>query len=315
MASKDHYVSQTYLRLFVGPNGDLVPYYKNARVVIGKSQKPKSICFETEGDTNKYFQNPRLLDELLPVFENPWKNNIVRLENGFIDANTKFELAGYIAFLRSCSPTSKRLIQGTVTGLVKGPVNLIDKADFLSDDKKLSLLNEFQEIEKENNKDKEFAHAIGIRVLIGLLYQYYCSHWLVLINKTDIPFITSDNPAILYYQDIQQQAGLIYVPLKPYLALLIAPNLDINSSNDEDVKKYENSNDVFGVIKEPYVNKFNEAIVKSAERIIIHQNKEDWLEQLVRKYSKWQVDTVVSHLPTDKGIMSVARQLPVERKD
>jgi hypothetical protein len=229
MVRDDHYVSKTYLGHFAGTNGYLVPYYKNAQIVIGKPKRPKSICFETEGDTNKYFRNPRLLDELLPVFENPWKNNIVRLENGFIDANTKFELAGYIAFLRSCSPTSKRCIQGTVTGLVKGPSNLIDKADFLSDDKKLSLLNEFQKIEKENNKDREFAHAMGIRALIGVLYQYYCSHWLVLINKTDIPFITSDNPAILYYQDSQQQAGLIYVPLKPYLALLITPNLDIDS--------------------------------------------------------------------------------------
>ena len=41
MASKDHYVSQTYLRLFIGPNGDLVPYYKNARVIVGKSKSPK----------------------------------------------------------------------------------------------------------------------------------------------------------------------------------------------------------------------------------------------------------------------------------
>jgi hypothetical protein len=311
----DHYVSQTYLRNFTNPKGVIVPYYKNSQVIIGKPKAPKSICFETEGDTNEYFKNPRLLDELLPVFENPWKNNVDKLEKGFLDENTKCELAGYIAFLRSCNPTAKRLLRGTVAGLVKGPLNLIGRAVFLSDENKLSLLNEYRKIEKENNENRGFAHVIGIRDLIPVLYQYYCSHRLVLINETNIPFITSDNPAILYYQDIQQQYGLVYVPLKPYMALLIAPNHDIASPDEEDVKKYDNSNDAFGIIKESCVKIFNGEIVKSAERIILHQNEEDWLEQLVRKYSKWQVDTVVSHLQTDKGIYSIARQLPVERTE
>ena len=48
MARNDHYVSQTYLRGFVGPTGDIVPYYKNAHVIVGKPKKTKSICFETK---------------------------------------------------------------------------------------------------------------------------------------------------------------------------------------------------------------------------------------------------------------------------
>jgi hypothetical protein len=103
------------------------------------------------------------------------------------------------------------------------------------------------------------------------------------------------------------------------MALLIAPDLDINYPSFEDVKRHSGSKDGFGVIKQPYVNKFNRAIVKSAERIVLYQKKEDWLEQLVSKYSKWRVDAIVSHLPTDKGTMTItkiiARQPPVERKD
>jgi len=202
MGRNDHYVSQTYLRHFASPKGYLVPYYKNAQVVAGKPKRTKSICFETEGDTNKYFDNPRLLDEFLPAFENPWKNNIAKLENGVFDANTKFELAGYIAFLRSCSPTAKRLGQRMIAGALEpvayeiGLSNL-DKADYLSDEHKLALRNAFEKREIEIKIDREFAHAQGMRALIGMLYRYYCSHWLVLINETNIPFITSDNPAIL----------------------------------------------------------------------------------------------------------------------
>jgi hypothetical protein len=49
--------------------------------------------------------------------------------------------------------------------------------------------------------------------------------------------------------------------------------------------------------------------------MVLHQNKEDWLEQLVRQYCKWRVDTIVSHLPTNKGTMVITRQQPVEIKD
>jgi len=99
------------------------------------------------------------------------------------------------------------------------------------------------------------------------------------------------------------------------MALLIAPDIDIDRPNFEDVKRYRNSKDVFGIIKQSYVNKFNESIVKSAERIVLHQKKEDWLEQLVLQFSRWRVDTIVSYLPAHKGTTIITRQRPVERND
>jgi len=99
------------------------------------------------------------------------------------------------------------------------------------------------------------------------------------------------------------------------MALLIAPDLDINRPNFEDVKRYSNNKDVFGVIKQSYVNTFNEATVKSAERIVLHQKKEDWLVRLVLQFSKWRVEAIVSHLPTERGTMIITRQQPIERND
>ncbi len=320
MASKDHYVSQTYLRLFVGPNSELVPYYKNARVIVGRPKRPKSICFEVEGDTNKYFENPRILDVFLRAFEKPWVDNVIKLERGFLDANTKYELAGYIAFLRACTPTAKRFGQQSIGGLVepvayKVMLSTLDKADYLSDKDKLILRDAIHNKKIGIQIDREFAHAQGMRALEGAINRYYCSHWLVLINESDVPFVTSDNPSILYYMDTQQQIADTYVPLKPSIALLITPNLDMGYPTFEDVKRYRVGGDRFAVIKRSYVEKFNEAIVKSAERIVLHRKKEDWLEQLVRRYSKWRVEAIVSHIPTDRGVMTITRQQPVERKD
>ena len=318
MTCKDHYVSQTYLRLFSGVDGHLVPYYKNACVIVGKSKRPKSICFETEGDTNKYFGDKRILDKFLPAFENPWKENIVKLEKGLIDAKTKYELAGYIAFLRSCNPVAKRFGQKSIAGMVepvafKVMLSTLEKADYLSNEHKLFLRKAIQNKEIGIEIDRDFAHAQGMRALEGAINRYYCSHWLVLINETDIPFITSDNPAILYYQDLRQQIAQTYVPLKPSMALLISSDPDIDHPSFEDAKKYSNHEDGFGVIKQSYVEKFNEAIIKSAERIVLHKKKEDWLEKLVRKYGNWKVDAIVTHIPTDRGVMVITRQQPVKK--
>jgi hypothetical protein len=317
MEHDDHYVSQTYLKHFTGANGDLVPYYKSGHVIVGKAKSPKSLCFETEGDTNKYFPNTRLLDEFLQAFENPWNKNIAKLEDGYLDANMKFELSGYIAFLRSCNPTAKRLGQQQISGVVKPTtydifMSTLEKNKELSVEIKTLLKKEFQDNKIGIEVDREFAHAQGMMTLMGILHRFYCSHWLVLINDSSTPFITSDNPAVLYYKDNNPQIGQTYIPLKPNMAILITPDLSIERPSDEDVKRYDNSQDRFCIIKPSYVEEFNKQIIKSAEKIVIHQCKEDWLKELVQKYRNWRMEAIISHLPTEKGVFTILRQRPVE---
>ena len=50
----DHYVAQTYLESFVDYDGFIVPYYKRMRIIVGNRKSPKAVCFEVDGDTNKY---------------------------------------------------------------------------------------------------------------------------------------------------------------------------------------------------------------------------------------------------------------------
>ena len=189
----------------------------------------------------------------------------------------------------------------------------LDKADYLSNELKHTLCEAFQNREIEIKIDRDFAHAQGMRILWGMLHRYYCSHWRVLVNETNTPFITSDHPAILYYEDVHQQLAQTYVPLKPSLALLIAPDLAIERPSIEDVRRYKNDKDDFGVIKQSYVRKFNEAIVKNAERIVLHHEKAEWVEQLVYRFRMWRTEAIVSHLPTEKGTLVITRQQAVEK--
>lgn len=79
MAQNDHYVSQTYLNAFTDQDGLLVPYYKNGRVIIGKPKSTKSVCHEKDGDANSYFNDPRIVDDYLRMFENEWAKHVQEL--------------------------------------------------------------------------------------------------------------------------------------------------------------------------------------------------------------------------------------------
>lgn len=316
---RDHYVAQAYLRQFASENGDLFPYYKKGHVVIGKSKKTKSICFEASGDTNQYFQNPRILDQYLATFENLWPNNVDKLEKHYLDGNTKYEIAGYIAFLRACNPTAKRLGQKALSGALEPLAynimsSKLEEYEGLSSETKTLISNAINEKKITLDIDREYAHAYGIKSLIDTLHRFYCSPWLVLKNNTNIPFITSDNPATLYYKDNNPQFANIYVPIKPSLAILISPDISIQRPNHDDVVKYTNEQDRFATIKQSYVKLFNKLVVKSAEKLVLHKTSEGWIEQLVLKYKNWRMETVVDHLPTDNGIIIISRQRQIEKK-
>ena len=231
MARDDHYVSQAYLRGFVGPTGDIVPYYKDAQVIVGRPKKPKSICFETEGDRCKYLPEPRAVDRFLPVFENRWKSNVAEVKNRRLDPNVRLELCGYIAYLRTCNPAAKRLGQQMIAGTLQ-PIAYremmrdLDTDTTLAAEPKIRLREAIQDKKISIKIDREFAHAQNLAALIGILSRIYCSYWLVMVNDSDIPFITSDNPAILYRTHRDQRSAGMYVPLTPEIALLVSPDSD-----------------------------------------------------------------------------------------
>lgn len=110
-SQSDHFVSQTYLSHFVGKTGQLTPYYKDGYVVVGKPKWPKSICYELDGDLNTYFDDPRVLDTYLRPIETAWASNVASLRARTLIARERFEVALYIAYLRTCNPVAKRLGQ------------------------------------------------------------------------------------------------------------------------------------------------------------------------------------------------------------
>lgn len=314
MPKDDHFVAQTYLRGFADDEGFLTPYYKNGRVVIGKKKSPKQVCYETDGDSNTYFDNPRVLDEYLPHIENPWANNIAKLAAGDVDADCKYEIGAYIAFLRSCTPTAKRLGSNAMSANLQPLADKTLAEHFhelgeTTGEVRSAIEKAIQERSIHAAVDEEYVHAVSIQHLVQATYRFYCFHWLVLVNETDTPFITSDNPASLYYAEQNSQFAIVFVPLSPKLAVLIKPDIEIDRPTIDDVKNYMHPGDDYAHPKEDFVKLLNELTAQSAENLVLHSTEEEWVEAIVSNYKDWRVENKTFELPYDNGMVIINRQM------
>jgi hypothetical protein len=311
---KDHYVAQTYLEAFTNSNGLLVPYYKGKNTILGKPKSPKAVCFEIDGDTNKYLDDHRILDKYLPQFENSWKQNIKALRDRYLDATVKYQISGYVAFLRSCTPTSKRLgqeriranMQLTVQKFLEHSINVCPPKNKARD--VIEMLIQQKQITTEI--DRQFPHALGISQLLSISECLLKGSWLILINESERPFITSDNPAVAYYHSQNVTMAQVYIPLAPDIALMIAGD----AIDTRDIINPSPSKDFFAVPKLHYIDKFNELIIRAAEERVLHHSVDNKLEQKVRENAEWYMTIVVDNIPVERGTLVVTRELTRRRQ-
>ena len=318
MPQDDHYVAQTYLRQFSDESGNLTPYYKSGRVILGKKKTTRQVCYETDGDSNSYFDNPRVLDDYLPHIENPWADNIAKLQSGDADQDCKYEIGAYISFLRSCTPTAKRLGAKAISANMQPLVDKTLAEHFhelgeTTDEVKSAVKEAIENREIKAVVDEEYVHAISIQHLVHSAYRFYCSHWLVLLNETGIPFITSDNPAGLLYAEQHPQSATVFVPLSPTLGVLIKPDYTIASPTIEDVKHYDHPGDDYAHPKESFVTMLNELTARSAENIVLHSAAEKWVQSLVEANHDWRVESQTFELPHENGMYIINRQRACEK--
>lgn len=316
---KDHYVAQTYLEAFTNSKGLLIPYYKRRNIVIGKAKSPKAVCYEINGDANKYFNDIRILDKYLPQFENFWKKNVEHLRQYYLDDIIKYQISGYLAFLRVCTPAAKRLgqeriqaaMQPTVQSFVEHQFSVNPPLDKETKEIVESLIKEKQITTKI---DRQFPHALGISQLQSISACFLNSVWLIMINNKSHPFITSDNPAVTYYHGRDASMSHIYVPLAPDIALLITNGINAKSISSGNANSSASSEDRFAVPKDAFIKTFNELIIQTAENSVFHSEADRSLEQKIKKNANWCMTISVDKIPTEKGIFIITRELPREER-
>jgi hypothetical protein len=117
---QDHYVAQTYLKAFADPTtvkdpkkgGQIHAYRKSDRGYFFPFAS--AICKTLDWDTTeKYLSPPDALGQWLKIYEPHWAAAVDRLStNHHLSSVDKFLIAGYWAYLSTCTPTWQRVAKG-----------------------------------------------------------------------------------------------------------------------------------------------------------------------------------------------------------
>lgn len=296
---KDHYVAQTYLKHFsVDGKDGYVNVIRKSNLQRLHAIPTTSICAKTNWNNNEYFpKNPRIVEDFLKLFEPSWAKNVQKITNNTYDIKTKHLMSGYIAYLRTCTPTALRLgISGTAD-IVMDLYKKIEEEELSNPNSKykdiIKLIRKHGGSEVNVNPD--YQNAMGIQNLIKIHQILTRSPWIVFRNETSIPLLTSDNPVCLQYH----KTGFadFYLPLSPKLAIVIHPTKEINP----------NDTDFIASFKPEGVDKMNQLMIQSAEDKIIFNDMQN-IEKLVKKYQNWRVELKTTKLPVENGIITIHQQ-------
>jgi len=301
--AKDHYVAQTYLKSFsVEHKEGFVNAIRKNDLKQLNAIPVKSICYKIDWGTNSYFpNNPRVIEDYLKPFESKWTTCIKALSDEKFDIEIKYLMSGYMAYLKTYTPTATRLGEKGLSEVVRQTYEVLERKELLNPDSKYASI--IKKIQKGGgvrvDVKTDYAKALGVQSLYSILQWHLRFPWRILMNDTSIPFITSDNPVCWQYWNEHYYPDL-YFPITPKIALLIHPTREVNTTVV----------DASMAINLEGVKLFNTLVVKCAEDLVIF-SKDFGVEALVREFKDWRVEKLVTKLPHEKGTLIWTQDRPV----
>jgi hypothetical protein len=283
MSNKNqHFVSQAYLRWFGIPQVDAEVRAINL-FAIGPRKVVQGASIKNQCSSDYFYGRNQAVENLLQFFEGRYGSAMASLNRGEVRENEIENLMQFL-FLQSLR-TSSQL------------------------DERLRLIGEFNKLEIGGERVREaMPPPDKVREIQQQLLIFAKEHSafadlrpVFLINRTKVPFITSDNPAMfinrLYSQrygdptgGLIQSGGIATMPLTPGIALL---------AYDADVYQPLGSKSAFEVRRETDVDRLNELQVIRASSALFFQEAADadYVERLFDAHkggrrTEWSVTRV-----------------------
>lgn len=298
----DHYVSQVHLKNFYAP--ELGERMFATRKVDLKTYTCDSYsqCRIEEGSTNPYLQEPRVIEDFLKEVEPRYNTALQTLRDGKVTTAAAFTIAGFAAYVASCSPAGMRIhtepLRSTleVTAAMLDGQGLIPPAPPELGNKSITELLESGEV--VFTVDPKYPQSMGIQTILARLSVWGNSGWEILINEhEDSPFFTSDYPIVIERSQDPRVLNRI-VPLAPNLAIRIYPDLEQRKKIDLEFNRMRFRTEK---IKRSDVMRINAAIVQCAETTVYSSHNRPWVAGFIDKYSRFRIEPETQKLSTRQG--------------
>lgn len=294
----DHYVAQTYLRRFADRDGRLNAYRKDGKAPF--RPWPQDICHEWNGDQNPMLPDrPEFLGDIRSIFEPEWNKVVECLSKRETNKEIRFLVALCFAHMMTCVPAWYRVMLAVTTRKLIGDLEVeqaLRAEQGVVDPDIESAVAMIKAGELLIKVDPDFVKAqMSLRIFRHASFAYH-SDWLFLENKTDIPFLISDNPvAMEYVGDPAAGAPLKRImSITPHLALTMTFSRAKLPKAQQDMKSLletEPAGSIEGMHPSPReVREFNRLISQCAERFVFSNRQDDGVGKLVEKYSQYRLE-------------------------
>jgi hypothetical protein len=313
----DHYVSQVHLKNFDSPALDGLIYAIRKSDLKRFRTKSQDICRIEDGSTNPFLQESRAIEEFLKDVEPRYNASLAKLRAGKFDRECIFSIAGFVAYVVTCSPAAMRIHSGPLKATLASTATILDakgaipKAPASLGEKSMTEL--LADGTVNFVVDPKYPQAIGVTSVMHHVSVFGNSPWEILQNgEADSPFFTSDYPAVIEVFDLNTPINRI-VPLAPDLAIRIKP--DIRLSRTEPDLTFAKFRATSRKLKRNEIIDLNRLIVQCAEDLILYRDDRAWVESFVKKNRHYRIEPVTQTLRHGTGDLLVSTQRIRARRD
>jgi len=300
----DHYVSQVHLKNFYSPKLKCLMYAIRKNDLKSFPTNSDSVCRIESGSTNLYLQDVRAIEGFLKGIEPKYNTAIRKLAENQIDAECIYVIAGFVAYVLTCSPAGMRIKSKYLKSMVEEVTQIADKQDlFPAPPPELageSLSQLIKDGKVNVDIDPKYPQAIGINSIMSVTNKFGNFAWEVLINPySDSPFFTSDFPVTIEETDDPRIRNRV-IPLSPSLAVRIRP--DPNFEEEQSRFSFSNFRYLIKKINRTQVTNINRQVVRCAENMVFYRDDNEWIPRFVKKNASFRIESKIHRIPRGNGM-------------
>lgn len=308
---RDHYIAQVHLKKFYAPALGNRMYAIRKTDLKVFTPRSDDVCRIMDGSTNAYLRYERAIEEFLKTIEPNYNAALDKLTSGKIDNTCIYTIAGFVAYVISCSPAGMRIGSGPLKSVVETTTAMMEAKGLvppppphLCETTLTQLLHDGTVAVKI---DPKYPQAININLILEYTSAFGNFDWEILHNDfDDSPFFTSDFPVAIEKTEDPRILNRI-VPLSPKLAIRIKPNLifDNKGRSDFSFAKFRHRSRKVG---RKELSRINCLIVRCAEDAVFYSHDRPWIQPFVTKNRHYRVELYDHKLTTDSGTLLLSMQ-------
>lgn len=295
----DHFVSQVHLKNFYSPSLGNRLYAINKKDLKEFTPRSEDVCRIKDGSTNVYLREDRAVEEFMKNIEPRYNAAVAKLASNKIDRECIFTIAGFVAYVISCSPASMRLESNALQSAAEMEAFMLDSKGLIpASPPELGGINLKEILEKwivNVDVDPKFPQAIGIASILKNTAMLGNFKWEVLRNDfEDSAYFTSDYPvAIEAISNLNVRNKII--PLSPSHAIRICPDRKVDREQaDLTFANFACQNKRLGRREVAQINKL---IVQCAEELVFFRDNHPWVSRFIHKNSQFRIEARTQKVP------------------